>query len=348
MVIMYRFFPCLRRHAHGFTLVEMLVVISIIGVLIAIVAPTFLGPTHNAQDSAAQDSLTLAWRAAFQSATDNDNHYAADMTKPSGCSAPYVACRVSPILADLEQVLGPDLDITSGGCNDSTGPTNVVIDPLSTSADNLILYVKSASGTIWELSAPVLEPKSIFSTDCAHNGVLTNIAIPTIFGTAASGQTLAVSPGAWSGGPTSYSYQWQRCDGNGDNCSDISGAINFQYTVSSDDTGQTLQATITAHNTGSTASISTNPTRVVTGLPPTNQSPPSISGQYIVGHDLTADHGTWTGTSPISYSYQWQRCDSDGANCTDIVANVPPLTAGVSMSFIATFRANILAMPSSP
>ena len=35
------------------------------------------------------------------------------------------------------------------------------------------------------------------------------------------------------------------------------------------------------------------------------------------GQTLTP-HGTWTGTAPITYTYQWQRCDADGTNCADI------------------------------
>jgi chitodextrinase len=50
--------------------------------------------------------------------------------------------------------------------------------------------------------------------------------------------------------------------------------------------------------------------------PPTNTTPPSISGQPIVGATLSAAAGDWTGTAPISFAYQWQRCDSSGANCT--------------------------------
>jgi len=48
---------------------------------------------------------------------------------------------------------------------------------------------------------------------------------------------------------------------------------------------------------------------------PTNQSPPSITGDPNVGSTLTASPGTWNGSSPISYQYQWQVCGSDGKNC---------------------------------
>jgi hypothetical protein len=33
---------------------------------------------------------------------------------------------------------------------------------------------------------------------------------------------------------------------------------------------------------------------------------------------LNALNGSWGITSPISYSYQWRRCDSAGTNCADI------------------------------
>jgi hypothetical protein len=51
---------------------------------------------------------------------------------------------------------------------------------------------------------------------------------------------------------------------------------------------------------------------------PSNTSPPTISGTAQEGQKLHADPGTWDGTAPITYKYQWQRCDSGGGNCADI------------------------------
>ena len=44
-------------------------------------------------------------------------------------------------------------------------------------------------------------------------------------------------------------------------------------------------------------------------------SPPTISGTVQVGQTLTGSPGMWSGTTPMTYTYQWQRCDTSGGAC---------------------------------
>jgi hypothetical protein len=55
-----------------------------------------------------------------------------------------------------------------------------------------------------------------------------------------------------------------------------------------------------------------------TAAAPANTSLPTISGTAQSGHTLTASNGSWSGTGPISYTYQWQRCNSSGSSCGSI------------------------------
>lgn len=54
------------------------------------------------------------------------------------------------------------------------------------------------------------------------------------------------------------------------------------------------------------------------GAPPANSSPPAISGSPTVGQSLTASTGSWSGDSPMSFTFRWERCDSGGGACAAI------------------------------
>ena len=51
---------------------------------------------------------------------------------------------------------------------------------------------------------------------------------------------------------------------------------------------------------------------------PSNQSPPAISGTPEEGKPLTTSNGVWAGTTPMTFTYSWRRCDSDGGSCSQI------------------------------
>ncbi len=150
----------------------------------------------------------------------------------------------------------------------------------------------------------------------------TNTVAPTVSGIAQVGDTLTASTGAWSGGPTSFSYQWQDCSSSGKDCSNVSGAIASSYQLASSDVGHTVRVVVTASNEGgATAASSAVTGTVVSSEPPppapTNTVLPSVSGSGVEGQTLSASTGSWTG-SPTSYAYQWEDCNTAGGSCSNV------------------------------
>ena len=51
---------------------------------------------------------------------------------------------------------------------------------------------------------------------------------------------------------------------------------------------------------------------------PQNTAPPTISGATRVGATLTSSTGTWSGTTPLTFTYQWERSTNGGATWSPI------------------------------
>ncbi len=90
---------------------------------------------------------------------------------------------------------------------------------------------------------------------------------PSVTGVAAVDTTLTASEGTWSGEqPITFTFRWLRCDAGGNNCIELTGATDDQYTVRSGDLDRTLRVRVSAQNSEGTRSKLTAPTaKVVAG-----------------------------------------------------------------------------------
>jgi hypothetical protein len=147
-----------------------------------------------------------------------------------------------------------------------------------------------------------------------------NLGVPAIAGVTTEGETLSEIHGRWSNGPTSYSYRWQACDASGNSCTDIPRATAPAYVLSAAEAGHTIRVTEAATNAAGksaparSAATATVARRGQSG-PPENSAPPAISGRPTVGRKLSASTGIWSGATPMTFAYRWQRCRR---RCADI------------------------------
>ena len=112
--------------------------------------------------------------------------------------------------------------------------------------------------------------------------------------------------------PSSFAYQWQRCDAAGAGCAPIVGATAETYLPATDDVGHALTVAVTAQSPIGTASATSPPTPAVsssgsTVTRPAATSAPTVSGTPQAGQTLSLTVGLWTG-SPTAFTYQWRRC----------------------------------------
>jgi hypothetical protein len=152
---------------------------------------------------------------------------------------------------------------------------------------------------------------------------------------------LSVTNGTWSGVPTSYTYQWFRCNvaikkavaKPAASCSTIASAAASTYTLTDADAGKFMVARVSGVNASGTVSIHTASTAVVTprAIAPVNISAPLVTGIPLVDGVLTVSRGSWN-ESPTQYSYQWIRCAKSLATASAMTPKKCAQIAGATSS----------------
>jgi hypothetical protein len=123
---------------------------------------------------------------------------------------------------------------------------------------------------------------------------------PLVSGKGELGGKLECSQGTWTGRPTpTLTYSWFR-EGH-----EIAGQTGASYTVGSEDEGHSLTCRVTAKNNAGEAFRESSNSVSVKGKLPENVKLPTVEGSASVGERVTCREGKWTGTTPMTYGYEW-------------------------------------------
>ena len=206
-----------------------------------------------------------------------------------------------------------DCDSSGSSCTNISGATSSTHALTSSDVGHTIRAVVTATNVAGSASATSAQTAVVTAPP-------SNSGLPVVSGSAVQGGVLSTSNGSWSGSPTGYGYQWEDCDGSGAGCVSVAGATASSYTLQASDVGHTVRAVVTASNgAGSTSAVSAQ-TGVVTApaSAPSMTAAPQITGTASQGNRLSGSSGSWSGTTPMSYGYQWEDCDSSGAGCVNV------------------------------
>lgn len=131
------------------------------------------------------------------------------------------------------------------------------------------------------------------------NSIPVNTITPNISGTQATGFIQTCTTGTWTGtAPITYSFAWFS-DGV------AVGTNSNQYTTVGGDSGHVITCVVTATNIAGSDTANSDQ-QPIAATAPANSVIPAISGSTPIGSTLTSTTGTWTGTQPITFAYQWK------------------------------------------
>jgi prepilin-type N-terminal cleavage/methylation domain-containing protein len=291
----------------GFTLVEVMMAVVILGVLVAVAVPSFVGQADKAHDAQARQQLSLAYQAAVTDAVDRYGVFGSTATVVGAINTSAEGIHAEAGVSSPATASAPD-----------SGKSLVAA---SVTSNILTLRALSSSGNTCTLIASPAQPTP--TPACQAPATQTanapqNVVQPVVVGSAVEAHTLTGTQGTWDGSPSSYSYRWQRSNDDGAHWTEITGATGNTYQLVRADVGAKIRVVVGAANVGGTTTAASTATAAVTESAPVSISRPVISGTNQQGYTLTAGTGSWSSSTTPTFSYQWRRCDPSLTSCTNI------------------------------
>jgi hypothetical protein len=275
--------------------------------------------TYTASTTWPVDSLTVALSPTSVTANGTAATQATATVTADG--NPVAGDPITFTSSDTGEKIGAVTDNNNGTYTATITSSTAVGSPTITASDAAV--APSAVGTAaltQTAGAAASEKVSLSSGTITADGKSTTVVTATL--SDAQGHPLSGQQVGFTSSDT------------GEKIGTVTDHNNGAYTATITSSTKAGQATITATDRSSspvtTAQVTLTQTAVASASPsPTPPSPtppakvsapvsvtaPAISGRVQVGSTLTVQPGTWSGTQPITYAYQWQRCTS---TCTSI------------------------------
>ncbi len=155
---------------------------------------------------------------------------------------------------------------------------------------------------------------------------------PTLSGSPVVGDTLTANDGTWTGA-TTFSYQWQLCDGNGNNCANVSGATSKTYTVRSTDVGHELLARVKASNRFGSTTADTDRTSPATA---TTQTTTTVVTTTVPGNEAPMIQFLSLRKVGVKIYARFRVCDDSGTRMTVIERDTKAHTLAYTRRFAVT------------